>query len=784
MAGESRWVEVGRQKIELTNLTKVLFPEREITKAEFIHYYLRIAPALLAHVRGRPLTLIRYPDGIGGERFYQKNKPEWTPAWIESATLGEEKPIDYIILSDTASLVWVANLAAVELHEMNVRRPGFTTPDTMVFDLDPPEGSPFDGVVGIALELRRHLEDFGYHPFVKTSGGKGVHLVVPLVPDQDVETVFGTSKAIASDFVARYKGDTTLKLRKQERGGKILIDIYRNRQGQTVVSPYSVRGRPGAPVSMPIRWEGLEQTDEPGQYHLENVPDLVESMGDAWEGIGSYAVRLHTHRPARNGAPRVADESPFHKTPEQLEVYGRRRDFSRTPEPAGSGEPAEGNRFVIHRHHASRLHYDLRLEREGVLRSWAVPKGMPPRSGVKRLAVQTEDHPLEYLGFEGTIPKGEYGGGEMWVYASGRFEITREKKEGFYFRLESPELSGEFRMHETKNREWLLERVDEPLREWLLEPVEPMHGESRTRPPSGEYLHEVKWDGIRALVTLDEGILQIRNRKGREITDRFPELAASASAFRASCGLFDGEIVCLDPDGRPSFETVIRRLKASGENTIRRLSVRHPAHCYLFDCLFLDGRALVREPLHRRREWLADLIRKGERFRLSEAVEDGEALFRAARENGLEGIMSKKRDGRYLPGSRSDLWLKVKTRFDAHCYVIGYTRGKRVGTELFGALHLAEATGDAVKNGMPRLENMVYRGKVGTGFDTRTIREVQEELNKLKKVPKPALPLLPDDRSTRWVEPRLVVEVTYGRLSENGIFKEAVYRRMRPDLAG
>ncbi len=229
----------------------------------------------------------------------------------------------------------------------------------------------------------------------------------------------------------------TLNIKKDARKGRILVDIYRIRQGQSIMSPYSLRGIKGARVSMPLKWEDLEKLKDPGEYNLTNVPDIVNSEGDAWQGISAYAVELHTERKSKAKPTKLKPSSKY-KTPEQLEKYSKKRDFKKTPEPGADIIESKGNQFVVHRHHASRLHYDLRLEKDGVLKSWAVPKGLPPFPGVKRLAVQTEDHPMEYLKFEGTIPKGLYGGGDMWVYASGKYEITKDKKDGFYFRLHSP----------------------------------------------------------------------------------------------------------------------------------------------------------------------------------------------------------------------------------------------------------------------------------------------------------------------------------------------------------
>src|SRR5690606_4550504 len=208
---------------------------------------------------------------------------------------------------------------------------------------------------------------------------------------------------------------------------------------------------------MPLTWDELENVESPREFNILNAVDKVLLDGDAWEGIDAYAVQLHTHRSKKTSGTRKVKENPKYKSPEQLEAYAKKRDFNKTPEPAARVIEDEGHRFVVHRHHASRLHYDLRLEKDGVLKSWAVPKGLPPFPGIKRLAVQTEDHPMEYLKFDGKIPKGQYGAGEMWIYALGKYQITKDKKDGFYFRLTSKEVTGEYRIHKTKEKEWLLE---------------------------------------------------------------------------------------------------------------------------------------------------------------------------------------------------------------------------------------------------------------------------------------------------------------------------------------
>jgi len=773
MAKSSQYVRVGKRNIELSNLEKVLWPEDDVLKAELIEYYLAIAPTVLAHIKGRPLSLVRFPDGIHGETFFQKKLPPWTPKWIEQAEIGDgDKTINYMIATEEASLVWLANLACIELHQMHCKAAQRDTPDYFVFDIDPPDGTEWELIADTAVALREQVEKFGYHPFVKTTGRKGLHIVVPIEPKWDFHTVFEAAQSIAAPFVKAHAKTTTLQIKKESRGGKILIDIYRNRPSQTIVAAYSARGLPGATVSMPLRWDQLHTIGGIRDFHIRNVPAIVKRDGDVWEAIGAYAVDLHTHRAAPKKG-RAHPRSEKYKTPEQLEEYARKREFSKTPEP-GPGDLGEsGTNFVVHRHHASRLHYDLRLEQGGALKSWAVPKGLPPRPGIKRLAVATEDHPIEYLTFEGEIPKGEYGGGIMWLYALGRYEITKQKKDGFYFRLQSPQLTGEYRIYQTRGNEWLLERLDAPQVDWLADNVEYMLAELESEVPGGdEWLYEVKWDGIRAMVSLDEGEVRIRSRNHNDITVAFPELTVPEEAFRATCALFDCEIVCLDDQGRPVFKDVINRMRQTSGGAADRGRRRHPAVAYVFDCLFLDGRALVGETLERRREWMADALKKESSYRVSQAVDEGRELFAAAHAAGLEGIMAKRRDSRYEPGRRSGAWRKVKSRRTMDCVVIGYTKGKGDRAARFGALQIAEATE----------AGLVYRGKVGTGFDAKTMDEIHEAVTAVPRAARPVEEKPLDEKSTTWIEPVLYCEVQYASVTPNGTLREPVFVRMRPDM--
>lgn len=775
-------VKSGKRRIELSNLDKVLYPADGIVKAEIIQYYVSVAPAFLRHAKGRPLSLVRFPDGVDGESFFQKSRPDYTPAWFEHARPGGPDDLDYLIASEEASLVWLANLACLELHQIHARSPAFDKPDTMVFDLDPPEGKPFRRTAEIALELREHLERLGYHTFVKTTGGKGLHVVVPVRPRWSFDQVFETAKAAAIPFVEKHNEATTLHIKKEERKGRILVDIYRNRPAQTIIAAYSLRGRNGAPAAMPLHWEEVETLSDPGIWNLRTVPDRLVQSGDPWEGMEAHAENLHTERSNGRGAGKKTKaeyeaekaENPkasgIERARKNLDEYARKRDFTKTPEPGPEGAYGEGDAFVIHRHHASHLHYDLRLERGGTLVSWAVPKGLPPRPGIKRLAVQTEDHPMKYLDFHGVIEKG-YGAGEMWIFARGRYAITKEKKDkSFYFRLMSPQLSGEYRMYPTRGKEWLVERVDDGEGSIISRWDFMLARLVKAVPSSERYLFELKWDGIRAFFTVDEGSVRITSRGGRDITDRFPELA-KAENFRSSTGTFDGEIVCLDDAGRPVFTHVIRRLQQSTPHGIERMKKAHPAVAYLFDVLALDGRVVRQDPIELRRAWLKDIIMPKTPVRLSESFENGEELFQAAVELGLEGVMAKERGSVYSPGERSHSWLKVKAHFTAQAVVLGYTKGK--GGRTLGALELGVPGEDG---------EWVRRGRVGTGFADKEMEAILETVGALPRQKKLTKRGPHDDPLTTWVEPSIVCEIRYSSLTPDGAFREPVFIRMRPDL--
>jgi DNA ligase D-like protein (predicted ligase) len=255
------------------------------------------------------------------------------------------------------------------------------------------------------------------------------------------------------------------------------------------------------------------------------------------------------------------------------------------------------------------------------------------------------------------------------------------------------------------------------------------------------------------------------------LTKRFPELQ-TAEHLRATSALFDGEIVCLEADGKPNFSSVIHRMHQETEAAIERARVKYPAVCYVFDCLYLDGRAIVNESLARRREWLQDAVKRGSAYRVSEVVEEGVPFFEAVKKIGLEGVMAKHRNSTYLPGKRSEAWLKIKSRQTLECAIVGYAPGKGDRATSFGALHLARVNGDQLE----------YLGKVGTGFDDDSLRTAWSELRTLTAVKRPVKEKPLDDARSIWVEPKLMCEVQYASLTKDGMLREPVFVRLRPDL--
>jgi len=517
-------------------------------------------------------------------------------------------------------------------------------------------------------------------------------------------------------------------------------------------APYSLRGKPGAPVSFPITWEELKDINHSQEITILNYQERLDARGDAWEGFYSKACPLHNKEDSAEIDPKIE---------EKLQVYMSKRNMDNTPEPGLGPVKKKGNRFCIQLHDAQNLHYDLRLEDEGVLLSWAIPKGLPHKKGVKRLAIQTEDHPLKYLSFEGVIPKGEYGAGSMWVFTSGTFEWIEKSEKKKKFKLFSKGFERSFSMYRTKDDTWLVELLENRDFSELKLPIAPMlAGVSKTIPSGDKYIFEIKWDGIRTIIHLEDEEVKIYSRSGRDISKQFPELL-NPDIFDVESGIFDGEIVNLDEQGRPLISNVISRMHTTGDANIERVMK-----------IFLDGKHIHNEPLIRRQAWLNTAIKKGKAYKMSEAITDGKGLFEASKAMNLEGIMAKDKNGTYKIGSRTDTWLKIKHRTTESCFIAGYTQGQGDRANLFGALHLLKTD----ESGHFR-----YMGKVGTGFDADKMKMLLEEFASYVSPTKTFADKTDDEHSSVWLKPELQCEIQYASLSSNGTYREPVFLQLLQD---
>lgn len=752
--------EVDGRKIKLTNLEKLLYPSVGITKAEIISYYLTMAPHILQYICHRPLTLIRFPNGVHANRFYSKNKPHWTPSWMAYVKISPDDDNTYIMANEPAALAWTANLASLELHPMQIKDTHLDSVDHFIFDLDPPETADFEVVKQLALRLRPFLVSYGYHPFVKTSGSKGLHIYVPIFPKYSHETMLSSVKALATAYL-KIDDTVTLKMSKEKRKGKVLLDIYRNHNSQTCVAPYSTRGKEGAPVSTPITWEELPELSSSQAFDIKAVLERMKQIGDPWKGFSEYAVTLHDQR-------KVADPA------DTLERYAGKRDFSKTSEPTPELKPESFvttglNRYVIQLHDASNLHYDLRLEDGGVLRSWAIPKGLPTSAGVKRLAIETEPHPLKYLSFQGVIPKSEYGGGEMWIYDSGTYTYSKKTTHKLKIELHGGKLSGNYSMINTRDKQWLVSTDISSPRIESVDALSPMLASMGDDiPMASEYSYEIKWDGIRTLVIKDGKSVIIKSRNGNDLTHKFPAIVEEFASQEPEQIIADGEIVVVNEDGTPNFGKVVGRMHLTGKAAIAKAAASTKSVFYGFDCLYLDGREIMSLPLEIRRRWLEVNLKIGEHVRYSQSFADGNQLLEAIKAQGMEGIMCKRIGSIYGSGTRSKAWLKIKVRSEDTALIVGYTQGKGDRSALFGSLHLAKLEDGA----------LVYYGKVGTGYDHAKMKQIHKKISAVPVIAKPIVDTIEEEQKTTWISPQYACDLKYASMTTNNTYREPVFLRM------
>jgi bifunctional non-homologous end joining protein LigD len=485
---------------------------------------------------------------------------------------------------------------------------------------------------------------------------------------------------------------------------------------------------------------------------------------------------------------------PPGRRPDPLAEYRAKRDPARTAEPvpaAGTALPTgNDDTFVVQEHHTprgrpthpagERVHWDLRLERDGVLKSWAVPKGPPTEQGPSRLAVPTEDHPLEYASFAGTITAGEYGGGHVTIWDAGRYATEKWLDDHITVTFDGTRLAGRYVLFRLDDGTWNIRKLD------ALRPAEPSGGAPEVPLPmlatagrlppedeDGSWGYEFKWDGVRAVAPVHGGVLGLTSRKGTDITVRYPEVSRLPAALAGHDAVVDGEIVAMDEQGRPDFGALQNRMHRTGSE-VPRLAAAKPVTFLVFDLLAWDGEDLTGLPYAERRERLDALGPSGHRWVGTPWFRGGGAdVHAASQENGLEGVVAKRLNSPYRPGVRSPDWRKIKNVRTQSVVVGGWRpgQGRRaggVGSLLFG-----------VPDDEGRL---IYAGHVGTGFTDQDLRDLERMFT--SRTTSPFSGTLPRDvtRDAHWIEPDLVGEVAYAVWTADGRLRHPSWKGVRDDL--
>ncbi|AYE97593.1 ATP-dependent DNA ligase [Mycobacterium paragordonae] len=747
------------QQVKLTNADKVLYPATGTTKADIFDYYTGIAAVMLPHIAGRPATRKRWPNGVDHDSFFEKQLASSAPDWLPRASVSHRSgTTTYPIIDSVDGLAWIAQQAALEVHVPQWRfvaewtrageslAPGPAT--RLVFDLDPGEGVTMAQLADVAREVRDLIADIGLQTYPLTSGSKGLHLYSPLDEPVSSRGASVLAKRVAQQLEKTMPKLVTSTMTKSLRAGKVFVDWSQNNGAKTTIAPYSLRGREHPTVAAPRTWEELDDPDL-RQLSYDEVLDRVARDGD-------LLAELDRDAP-------VSD---------RLSKYRSMRDASKTPEPVPRAKPATGhdNTFVIQEHHARRLHYDFRLERDGVLVSWAIPKNLPETTAVNHLAVHTEDHPLEYAGFEGSIPKGEYGAGKVIIWDAGTYETEkfrdgpekgREKGE-VIVTLHGNRISGRYALIQTNGDQWLAHRMkDQKVFDFDgLAPMLTTHG-SVTGLKKGPWAFEGKWDGYRLLVNADHGDLALRSRSGRDVTGEFPQLRSVAADLADHHVVLDGEVVALDQHGVPSFHQMQNRVRAT------RIEF------WAFDLLYLDGRSLLRAKYSDRRRLLETLGEAGDLIVPELLPGDGDEALQYSAKQGWEGVVAKKRDSTYQPGRRSASWIKDKHWNTQEVVIGGWRQGEGGRGGGIGALVV----------GIPGPDGLQFAGRVGTGFTDRDLANLKKTLAPLHTDESPFSTKLParDARGVTFVRPSLVGEVRYSEWTPDNRLRQPSWRGLRPD---
>lgn len=815
-------LEVDGHTIAVTNLTKVLYPETGTRKYDVIDYYARIASVMLGHLDRRLITRKRWPNGVDSTPFFEKSVPDAIPDWI--ARHGVEhssRIVEYVVADSPATLVWLAQMAALELHTPQWRLPvGGSTeaPDELkanrvVLDLDPGPGVPLRECAEVAGLIRELLESAGVRCFPVTSGGKGVHVYGRLNSPVSPDSARTVAQQIAATLSHTYPEAITSSMTKRQRENRIFIDWSQNSASKTTLAPYSMRGRPQPWVAAPRTWDEMADYDIRQLLYTE-VLERVAEHGDLLDGLDDpYPTEMSgSEMPgsgmsgsgmSSTGDRPAAPEQAQHGHVISLREYRRKRNSSATPEPFGdeqirerraaddSGTDGNGSPdddttsdgsdhsdsaspiFVIQEHHARRLHYDFRLEHDGVLASWAVPKNLPTDPGQNRLAVRTEDHPMDYANFSGDIPTGQYGGGHVEIWDRGTFEVEKWRTDEIIVRLLGERIQGRYALIKTGEKNWLAHLMsDEPrpiMPESLRDP-RPMLAtdESIEKLDSTDWAFEGKWDGYRLLVRSIGGEFALTSRSGLDMTADFPEFRSITDDLGLIDVVLDGEVVALDSAGRTNFALLAGRSSGDADLTLK---------LFLFDILYLNGTSLLRKTWSQRRELLEELAPA---FRRSRYVEvppllpgPGSAAAAYSREHQMEGVVAKRRSSTYQQGRRSHSWLKHKNWSDIEVVIGGWRPGRGNREHTIGSLLL----------GLPEETGLRYVGRVGTGFTEAQLASLAGELEPLTIRRSPFLDKIdrPVAANAVWVLPKIVGEVRFMDWTSTGHLRHPSWRGIRRD---
>jgi bifunctional non-homologous end joining protein LigD len=807
-SAEAWSMEIDGRRLRLTNLDKIFWPDEGYTKGDLLAYYFNVAEWILPYLRGRPLTMKRMPNGAFGDFFYEKDAPSHTPSWMlrcpvesvggDDGRWGPAKHdvIQYLMVEDTAGLLFMANLGCIEFHPLHSSCRTVSHPDYLFFDLDPFEPATYDDVLAVARLVRVSCEQLGLRAYPKTSGATGMQIYVPLRPAFTYEETRGLVGAVGYLLRKVDPDRVTMEWQVSKRTGKIFVDHNMNRVGANIAAVFSLRPEPGATVSTPVTWDEVEAAAvRPGDFTIRTIWDRLRIWGepgsepfrglladhqDISAALEALGVPREDHPPARETSEEVIARSKDAK----LGEYLRKRTFgdTGTPEPEGGAPTPEGNAFVIQKHDATRIHYDLRLERDGVMVSWAVPKGLPAVKGERHLAVHTEDHPLEYNTFEGTIPKGHYGAGEVRIWDHGTYDEVEWTDTKVSFRLHGERYRGEeYHLVKTRHGEndWLVFMASRSVEGAAEEPPQfkPMMAEAGAKPfDSKDWTFEPKLDGVRTLVYLGMNSVRLVSRTGRDQTAQYPEFARIFERVTAENAVLDGEIVAQDTQGRPSFQRLQQRMNLSSKTEIDRVRREVPVQLFVFDALWLDGQDLTSLPMTERRARLEEVVVPGKGIDVTLAVpEHGVALWQSAKERGLEGVIAKRSSSRYQPGRRSPDWKKIKVLNRDDFVILGWTPGQGGRGTSFGALILGAYVGGRLR----------WVGQVGTGFTDRSLEDLMARLTPLEM----ARPAVDDDPElarvpgARFVRPELVASVEYLEVTEGGRkLRAPSFKGLRDDI--